>query len=533
MHLTPEQEQIGKDNFNEAVGFTRRSFLKGAAAAVPGLGAAYFGYEKLQGNPVRTGFIGTGDEGSILITQHPPEYMDIVAIADIRPTNRERALHGDGNEHRVGLINKLGRKKALSIDVYQDHKELLKDDRIEAVVIAVPLNQHKEIAVEAMQTGKHVLTEKLMAHSVTECKEMIRVARENNVLLAVGHQRHYSVLYDNATNLINEGLLGTIKHIRASWHRNNSFPGRDSWLDDIPKKDAEALKGKLQQYGYEDMQHLVNWRLFRNTGGGLMAELGAHQLDASSIFLGKEHPLSVQGYGGKNFYGVTWEEDGERRGIGPRDKWQDPRDIYDHVYVTFEFPGTHYFERDEQGNKVRGKNGEFVVQEPDDVVVVTYSSLNTNRMEPYGERIFGSRGTLIMKQEQEAQLFKEASPSTGGGGPDQRLHVINGKGGPVLEASESLAPTTEASMAAQATGEKVSRGYTEEMEHFCHCIRTSNFGPPEEGGLRCDGVVGLEDAVMALTSNLAMQNKKRIVFKPEWFDPDNPACPEKDEQVLA
>ena len=107
MQLTPEQKQMGKDNFNEAVGFGRREFLTGAAAAGTGLGAFYFGYDKLKGERVRVGFIGTGDEGSVLLTQHPPEYMEIVAIADIRPTNLRRALDGDGNEDRVGLIKKL------------------------------------------------------------------------------------------------------------------------------------------------------------------------------------------------------------------------------------------------------------------------------------------------------------------------------------------------------------------------------------------------------------------------------------------
>ncbi|MCA9018701.1 MAG: twin-arginine translocation signal domain-containing protein, partial [Planctomycetaceae bacterium] len=97
MNLTPEQEQIGKDNFNEAVSFTRRDFLTAAAAAGTGLGAAYFGYEELKGKPVKVGFIGTGDEGSVLITQHPENYMEIVAIADLRPTNRKKAFHGHGN----------------------------------------------------------------------------------------------------------------------------------------------------------------------------------------------------------------------------------------------------------------------------------------------------------------------------------------------------------------------------------------------------------------------------------------------------
>jgi len=377
---------------------------------------------------------------------------------------------------------------------------------IEAVVIAVPLSQHAPIAIEAMKAGKHVLTEKLMARTVRQCKEMIKVARETKRLLAVGHQRHYSVLYDNANELIRLGLLGDIKYIRAYWHRNNSFPGRDSWRKSWPKEDAEALEGKLSQYDYRSMNELVNWRLYNRTGAGLMAELGSHQLDACSIFLGKKHPLAVQGYSGKNFYGVE--------GVGSLDKQQDDREIADHVYAIFEFPGPNYD------------------KDHDDIVIVTYSSINTNRLDGYGEVVYGSRATLMMKQEQEALLYKEASAQTGPGGLEQRLHVISGSGGPVLTASESLAPSTQAAVAAGQM-EKVSRGYTEEMEHFCYCIRNGLIdASPEEGGVRCNGVVAMGDAIMALTARLALKNKKRVVFKGEWFDPDNPAVPEEDPDVV-
>ena len=69
-----------------------------------------------------------------------------------------------------------------------------------------------------------MLTEKLMAHNVAQCKLMGRLAEKEKKVLTVGHQRHYSVLYDNAVNLIKWGLLGEIHHIRAQWHRGN-LPG--------------------------------------------------------------------------------------------------------------------------------------------------------------------------------------------------------------------------------------------------------------------------------------------------------------------
>ncbi len=522
MQLTPEEKQLGKDNFHEAsadvqllqkekakknsdsAGLSRRDAIKAAAVTGLGLGAAVYGYEELAGKDrVKVGFIGTGDEGSVLLTQHPPDYMDIVAVADIRPSNLKRAFTGDGNDHRVGLFKKLGREKCASIKQYKDHKELLADPEIEAVVIAVPLNQHEPVAMDALEAGKHVLSEKLMAYNITQCKNLIRKAKEKNLLYAVGHQRHYNVLYENAYELIKEGLLGDIKFIRAQWHRNNSFPGKDSWKKPIPQEDVAALETSVTDYGYDTVEQLCRWRLYNKTGGGLMAELGSHQLDACSIFLGKVRPIAVQGYGGRNFYGVE--------GVGPNDKQKDDREIDDHVYVTVEFPGPNY------------------KKDNNDVVIVTYSSINTNRMEPYGETIYGSRGTMIVEMEQDVMLFKEAGGASGGGGTAQRLQVLNKGGGPVMDASESLAPSAKA---AQADIGEVSRGYTEEMEHFAYCVRNNINKPREQGGLRCDGVVAMSDAIMALTANLAMKHKKRIVFKDEWFDPNSDAVPETDTDIV-
>ncbi len=100
MILTPEQKQTGKQNFEEAVGTTRREFLAtigivGGTAAVAGIGAKYFKYGPKLDDRLRVGIIGTGDEGNVLIGALNPDYIDVVAIADIRPYSRYRAFHGD------------------------------------------------------------------------------------------------------------------------------------------------------------------------------------------------------------------------------------------------------------------------------------------------------------------------------------------------------------------------------------------------------------------------------------------------------
>ncbi|MFN5757007.1 MAG: Gfo/Idh/MocA family protein [Planctomycetia bacterium] len=546
MNLTESEKWIGKENFDDAISITRRDFLTGTVAAGlatgAGLGSIYFGYGKSVGSPLRVGVLGTGDEGSVLIGAHNPDYLNVVAIADIRPYNIFRGFHGDvsspsANTARPGLMAKYkwssedeARRK---VKVYEAYEDLLEDKNVEAVIIALPLHLHAEASIKAMRAGKHVLTEKLMGHSVHECKEMGRVSRETGKMLATGHQRHYSVLYDNAVHTIGKArLLGDLHSIRAQWHRGN-LPGKDSWKPPLPddesllkqlarwKKDLDsarpgdidALAKKIAQleaqiadkavdaakHGYTQMtlsdgtfrtpmEELIRWRLWNRTGGGLMAELGSHQLDAAGIFVSAMHgegkkvkPLTVTAVG--------------NRSIFPAD-----REIDDHVYCMYEYPAPGY---DEDKNKK---------------IVVTYSSINGNGFGGYGEVVLGTKGTLVLEQERDVMLYKDSSKDT-------RVTVAKAKdGAPTLDTTESGGGGYAAGGGGAAAAPP-SRGYTEEMEHWAWCIRN----PSPENQPRCKPEVAIADAVIALVSNIALANpttQSRIEFKPEWFDIGSDETPE-------
>ena len=219
-NLTPEQRILGRENANRAIGMTRRDWLI-AAAATPALAGFYFGYKDMgeqapgQGRDHRHRRRGLPGHDPLpqprlpqlhRLLRHPP----LAAGAGRQGVLQPQAVHR-------------GRRQEAQ-EVRQTKEEMLDDPDVEMVVIALPLWLHAPVAIEAMKAGKHVFTEKLMAHSIAECKEMCRVARETNKLLAVGHQRHYSVLYDNANFLLQNGVLGDVRHIRALWHRNNAQP---------------------------------------------------------------------------------------------------------------------------------------------------------------------------------------------------------------------------------------------------------------------------------------------------------------------
>ncbi len=591
MNLTPEEREIGSDNYHSAVTayekMQRRDFLKrtiaGGAAVAAGVGAMYFNYEQ-PNRPVRISVIGTGDEGNVLIGALNPRYVEVVNICDIRPSSVHRAFHGDWSSPnaikvRRGLMSvydwKSEDEARKFVDVHQDYKKAIDDPRVEGIIIALPLHLHAPVAIYAMMKGKHVLCEKLMAHNVAQCKWMARVSQDQNCFLSVGHQRHYSLLYDNAVNLIRWGLFGEIHHIRAQWHRGN-LPGKDSWAPPLPggefvgtsskkidkiantiislKKKIKGLQAdeikkldlynkQLRQFekldedqlveaglhGYEDrvvggrnrsaLEELIRWRLWNRTGGGLMAELGSHQLDAASIFMSalskekgkKVHPLNVHAVGGRHLF--------------PTD-----RDAEDHVYCMFEFPGQGYDYEfpvgyQDQINQIPDpKRGVPSFEDDPDrekKVVVTYSSINGNGYGGYGEVVMGTRGTMILEKEQDVLVFQKASTSKKAG------VKVDDKNSPTIDTTESGDP---AASKAAASG-PVSRGYKEEIEHWAWCISTGD----QSNQPRCNGKVALGDAVIALTAKIAINNSNKkgksgfVSFEPEWFDPDSDSVPEADE----
>lgn len=610
MYLTPEERQVGRENFFAAIGSrhlrrtrektSSRDFLlqgirKGIASR-KGLGSYYFGYGEVK-EPVRVGIIGTGDEGSVLIGALNPAYIEVRAIADLRPYSLHRAFHGEaGVSVRPGLLSVYGWKDETEarrhVKVYGPWQELIaqaKSDGLEGVIIALPLFLHAPVAIAAMKAGLHVLTEKLMGHSVRQCKEMARAAALSKRYLATGHQRHYNILYDHAVELIRNGVLGEVHYIAAQWHRGN-LPHRDSWKMPLPPgvktleedPDAELLQRELEElqaahkktqadlarakedrradlektlrlldakialkkaqiedhkvqaekHGYQDAQwsyrdwatgkeivyrrpaleELIRWRLWDRTGGGLMAELGSHQLDAASIFIAamfegqKQYPLSVSA--------------AANRPIFPPD-----RDIEDHVYCVFEFPAPGYDPKDPHASKKK--------------IGVQYSSINGNGFGGYGETVYGTAGTLILERESEALLYKVAATTDKTRVSSKRLRKQVGDR-QVQQVQASLDVVPDGDEESMAIGHlamlEARRGYSEELEHWAWCIRQSAEAAKKsqaayeefyrEHQPRCHPQVALADAVIALVANKAAREGSRIEFQKEWFDPQSDATPE-------
>lgn len=92
---------------------------------------------------------------------------------------------------------------------YQTIDEVLADDAVDLVVLATPHDTHAELAIQAMEAGKHLVTDKIMAMNTAEADAMIAASQRNNVLLSVFHNRRWDWDYLTVKKVIDDGLLGT------------------------------------------------------------------------------------------------------------------------------------------------------------------------------------------------------------------------------------------------------------------------------------------------------------------------------------
>jgi predicted dehydrogenase len=220
--------------------------------------------------------------------------------------------------------------------------------------------------------------------------------------------------------------------------------------------------------------------------------LGSHQLDAAGIFIHaahkavnpnakKPHPLSVVA-------------------LADRPLFPPDRDVEDHVYCLIEFPTPGYDPKDP-----------FAKQKK---IGVQYSSINGNGFGGYGEIVFGTKQVMVLEEERELRFPTKTGSSSS-------VKVADG-GGPTLDTQASGAPA--AAKKESSGGAKVSRGYTEELEHWAWCIRH----PDPANQPRCGPEAAMADAIIALTANMAARSGKRIDFagKEAWFDIHSDETPE-------
>lgn len=228
----------------------------------------------------RLGIIGPGSRGQFLMSfLKKNAKVEVVALCDIYQPSIDGAL-----------------KLYPEATVYKDYRKLLEDRRVDAVLIATPLNTHFQIAMDAFDAGKHVFCEKALAMTIADCYQMYQKHRETGKVFFAGQQRLFDPRYIRAMEMVQQGVFGDIEAIRTFWFRNND------WRRPVPSPELE--------------RH-INWRLYNEYSKGLMTELACHQIQIGTWAM-QNIPDKVMGHGA-----IT--------------HWKDGREVYDNVSCIYVF----------------------------------------------------------------------------------------------------------------------------------------------------------------------------------------------------
>jgi len=161
---------------------------------------------------LNVGIVGCGQ---ITRTKHLPAYKKLSNLAQV-------VALADLNINAARGLSRLHNVKA----VYNNVQDMLSKESLDIVDICTPPRTHKQIALEAMNRGIHVLTEKPMGMNVDECEAMARCAKDNDVKLSVIHQMLYYPPMRKATKMVEKGDIGKVEGI----HIFMSEPKHTEWL---------------------------------------------------------------------------------------------------------------------------------------------------------------------------------------------------------------------------------------------------------------------------------------------------------------
>ena len=179
----------------------------------------------------------------------------------------ELAKSIQGKSKKIKIVSCYSRSKKKRINFskkYKTHyhnsfKAILKDSKIDAVILTTPHSQHAKHAIQALRNGKHVFVEKPMATKYLDAKKMYLNAKKYKKILSVGHNRRYSSVSDYINNLILQKKIGKILHIDSNFSASGAL----------------NYKKKF-------------WRANRKESpGGAIAGLGIHMIDLMCFFGGQ------------------------------------------------------------------------------------------------------------------------------------------------------------------------------------------------------------------------------------------------------
>ena len=326
-----------QNNSPKKNGENRRGFMKKGAAAtaatalVSPFGSPVYGDTKAPStgrvlganDRIRVAHIGVGGQGqahcNIVSQNAAANNVEQVAVCDVSKSRIDQA--------RAKIQNNIPGAKLTG---YEDHRELLEKEDVDAIICATVDHWHTPISCDAMESGRDVYVEKPMTRYLGEAFKIHDTCKETGRLVQVGSQGCSAAKYHKAAELIQDGAIGPLVLGQTSYMRNNpkgewNYPIRewasksdmnwDRWIEPVHKKIEFSP------------DHYFRWRKYYPYCAGLLGDLLPHLLHPFMLATGKpEFPSRVVSLGSK-----TWRTDQNTPGTPERD-------VDESVQLIAEFP---------------------------------------------------------------------------------------------------------------------------------------------------------------------------------------------------
>ena len=276
----------------QARGVSRREFLKGSSVAATAVAFApiivpssVFG-ASAPSNRITIGSIGVGGMGTSDMKGFKGNpNAEVVAVCDVDAGHRKEACKIAGLDLKSS---------------YNDFRELLARDDIDAVVVAAPDHWHVPISIAAVRAGKDVYCEKPLTLTIAEGRALVDEVSRYGRILQTGSQQRSSDNFRFACELVRNGRIGKVHTVRVGVPGNNRTCEPTWTPEPVPEGfDYDLWLGPALWAPYHRQRCHYEFRFILDYSGGQPTNWGAHHLDIAHWGLGMDNsgPVEIVGNG--------------------------------------------------------------------------------------------------------------------------------------------------------------------------------------------------------------------------------------------
>ena len=301
---------------------SRRNFIKQSATALAGIMIVprfVLGGRRSDGSKyvppsdiISLGYIGCGKQGPLLVNSFlTTNETRVGGISEVYKDKVTRMLEKVKWVHEKNPT--LGSYS--EVPVYNDFRELLARKDVDAVVIATPDHWHAVMAVLAAEAGKDIYCEKPLSLTIKEGRAMVAATRKHNRIFQTGNMQRSWKEFRQAVELVRNGYIGDIKSIKVNVGPPpvaynlpaEPIPAGLDWKAWLGPNEYKNFNAELAPPITKDVY--PNWRNYKEFGGGMVTDWGAHMFDIAQWALDMDEtgPVEIIAPNGAEYPFLTYK----------------------------------------------------------------------------------------------------------------------------------------------------------------------------------------------------------------------------------